>query len=176
METQTVSVEAIRMATDTLHQDLHIARRAVTRLQEQLTSHLADVALLGKPEDGQAEKLRGYIRQHQQIITEIPSVITELYAREAVLFEAQRSSTMTVSRARGDELFTKLLDRIVATATASPADLLQLRHYGSISNQRDRKYLVDNLEDALAEHDRKTKQAIAAGLKPPAFSFNKKEY
>lgn len=161
----------IRAAAEQLQRDLHLSSQALKRLQHELTSHLAAVAL-GTPDNGRANELRRDITTHERILSETPDVISLLYVQEAGLIEQQQDQECQLVKSANDKQFKDLLNHIITSGSATSYEIQDLRRYASNSGSSTRRYMIDRLEDALADHDRRTKNARASNQPPPVFNFN----
>ncbi len=164
----------IEKAAEELNRDLHTSAIAVKRLEQRLTQHLANCAT-GTPDNDKADALRQDISVHRQVLHETPDVITELHARAAVLKIEEETARLRSDKALADDHFFNLLDKIIETAEATPAELIQLRHFAAASSNPARRFDIDRLEVELGEHDRRLKNASpASGMKIP-FRFSLEE-
>lgn len=163
-----------QLAAESLTRDLHSSKVALSRLTDELTQHLADVAT-GAQDNNRTYEIRQDMEIHHRIITELPAVITELRIREATLREQLQADCRDASLQEHDRLFFELLDNIVAAGSATPAELLQLRKHAAASSNHARKYDIDRLTDALEDHERRCKSAIIHMQDPPPFEFTLEE-
>lgn len=129
----------IQKAIEEQNRQLHTAKVAIDRVQDELITHLTAVAL-GEPDNGRAAELRNYLLVHQQTLEETPQVLTKLFIQEAALQEQAAADDRLAARQENDRLFFDLLNRIIAAGTSpSPKaveeEMNRLRKSGTAAPQ-----------------------------------------
>lgn len=123
----------------------------------------------------QTLEIRTAIAHAEQALAEIPEILNELYVQLELEQQEGQKVAMQADRQLNDELFHNELRRIIEAGQATPAELLQLRRYAAGSSNKARKYDIDSLIEALDDHDRRVKSALAYKQEPPVFAFELEE-
>ena len=161
-------------AIEEQNRQLHTAKVAIDRVQDELITNLTAVAL-GEPDNGRAAELRNYLLVHQQTLEETPQVLTRLFIQEAALQEQAAADDRLAARQENDRLFFDLLNRIIAAGTASPAEIATMCQYAGRSSNPSRRCEMDRLIEALEDHARQVSAAKGWNRELPTFSFKLEE-
>lgn len=171
-----MELSKIQNAITALDTTLREEQAILPKLKLELTQRLCSLALQGLScEDVSLDEIRAAIEHAERSTREIPPAIGLLEIQESALREQAAAGDHQTNKLESDQKFFDLLNQIIATGAATPAELATLCRYAGSSSNPARRWDVERLTEALEDHNRRVKSARSRHQEPPVFIFDLEE-